>query len=170
MTKYITKYFGEISLNEAKNYKKFFVNYNGYELNIKLPKLIIDNKDILVKCLDVMDKYHEINKIGKNGIIENFSQDNLIKKYFEYHFMEFEKEKLFRIFGTNDFENIDIRRTVERMEYPDLSFDVKLVNGNKIGFSLDYMVSKRFSEEQLSVKMDERLKIIGFEHMCYEWG
>jgi hypothetical protein len=56
---------------------------------------------------------------------------------------------------------LDIKTTVEKMAYPNLLFGIE---EGKITFSVDYMVSKEYSDEILCVKMDEELNITDFSH------
>jgi hypothetical protein len=48
-----------------------------------------------------------------------------------------------------------------KLEYPNLLFSRQ---GDNINVSVDYMISKDYSDEILCVKMDEKLNITGFSH------
>jgi hypothetical protein len=160
MTKFTTKYFGEIIINENDGHGDTDVKYNNQEINIFLSDY--NNYGDKVKvCLKIMDKYVEMNEIAKKAILENFMENETIKYYFECHFDILEKEQLMEIFGVDNFEKMDIRNVVEKLKYPNLLFSIQ---DNEISVSVDYMVSKEYSDEILCVRMDEKLNIINFSH------
>ena len=72
-----------------------------------------------------------------------------------------EDKKLLEIFGVKSFEELDIEKTVGKMEYPDLIFYIK---DGKINFTVDYMVAKDYSDEILLVIMDKELNVMSFSH------
>jgi len=155
-----TKYFGKIIINEQSGHGDTDVKYNNQEIGIFFSDYSIYGDKIKI-VLKIIDKYLEINEIAKNAILENFNRNELLKYYFECHFDVLEEEKLMEIFHGNDFEKLDIKNTVEKLNYPDLLFSIE---NNKIIVSIDYMVSKKYSDEILCVKMDENLNIIDFSH------
>jgi hypothetical protein len=78
MSNYTTKYFGEISINETD--EAFFsiipLEYNGQKLQISFYGR--NNFEYKLKILlDILDKYIEIDEIGRKAIIETFSYEKL---------------------------------------------------------------------------------------------
>ncbi|MDR1912431.1 MAG: hypothetical protein LBQ52_08830, partial [Helicobacteraceae bacterium] len=59
------------------------------------------------------------------------------------------------------FDEFDVAKAVEKLDYPSLIFGVK---DDRIEVSFDYMVSKENSDQILCVKMDDRLNVTGFSH------
>jgi hypothetical protein len=160
MAKYNTKYFGEINIDETSDFEYIDVRYKNNEINISFSDCNIYGDKIKI-CLDILDKYIEINEIGKKAIIENFTENETVKYYFECHFDILEEEQILEVFGIKTFDEFDIKMTVEKLEYPDLLFGVE---NDEINFSVDYKVSEEFSDEILCIKMDEKLNITGFSH------
>ena len=159
MSKFATKYFGEITIEEGDD-GSTYVKYNNQEIYIFFYKYKSYGDKFKV-VLEIMDKYVEINKIAKKAILENFPENETIKYYFECHFDILEEEKLIEIFGVNNFKELDIKNTVEKLEYPNLLFGKE---ENEINISVDYKVSKEYSDELLCVKMNEKLNVIDFSH------
>ena len=153
-----TKYFGEIIVDDEgftnakyndQEIRIFFYEYNCYGDKIKT-------------CLEIIDKYIEVDEIARNEIVKNYPKNEIIKNYFKDHFVDygFEEEQIIEIFGVKDFKDFDIRSTVEKLEYPNLIFGIE---DGKIKLSVDYMVYKE-SDQILCVKMDEKLNTIYFSH------
>ena len=162
MAEYTTKHFGIIVLDETSDFESIVVKYKDKEIRISLYEY---NKygDKTKVCLDIMDKYIEINEIAKKAIIENFPKNETIKYYFDCHFDIFEDDKIVeKIFGVKTFDEFNIKKTVENLDYPNLLFGIG--ENGEINFSVDYKVSKEYSDEILCVKMDEKLNIIDFSH------
>jgi hypothetical protein len=76
MDKYITKYFGEIFFDETDD--PIGLKYNGQKLYISFfcPNLYEGKVKIY---LDILDKYVEINEIGRKAILENFAPEKLVE-------------------------------------------------------------------------------------------
>jgi hypothetical protein len=118
--------------------------------------------DKLAVCLEMIDQYIEMNEMAKKAIVENFSENETVNYYFAYHFeSSLEEEELIEIFGGKDFEKMDIKTVVEKMGCPDLLFGI---NDGELTVSVDYMVSKEYSDEILCVKMDDQLNVTDFSH------
>lgn len=113
-------------------------------------------------CLEVIDKYLEMNQIAKKEIIEYFSKNATIRYYFECHFDMLEQEELIEIFGVDDFLKIDIESVVTKLGYPDLLLGIQ--KSGEIIISVDYQISKEYSDEILCVKMDENFNVVDFSH------
>jgi len=160
MAEYMTKYFGKIIIDERGGHGDADVKYNNHEIGIFLADFNIYGTKLKV-CLEILDKYIEINEIAKKAILENFTENKTIEYYFECHFDILENDQLIEIFDVANFQEMDIKNVVEKLEYPNLLFSIE---DNKINVSIDYMVSKKYSDEILCVKMDEELNITGFSH------
>ncbi len=160
MGKYTTKYFGEITIDETSDFEYIDVGYKNQEINISLSDCNMYG-DKLKKCLEIIDRYVEINEIAKKAIIENFPENQTVKYYFECHFDLLDEETIKEILGAEDFKKFDINKTVKNLGYPDLLFGIE---DGELNFSVDYMISKEYSDEILCVKMDEGLNITGFSH------
>jgi hypothetical protein len=159
--KFSTKYFGEVVIAvDNDGHGDTDVKYNNQEINIFLNDYNIYGDKVNV-CLEIMDKYVEINDMAKKAIQDNFVENETLKYYFECHFDILEEAQLMEIFNTNKFKDIDINNVVEKLEYPNLLFSIE---DNEIQVSVDYMISKEYSDEILCVRMDEKLNITGFSH------
>jgi hypothetical protein len=158
MVEFATKYFGKIDIGGQGN----TILYDDQEIRISLSDCSLYGDKVKV-CLEIMDKYVEINEIAKNAILENFPKNKIILGYFKDHFEDygFTEEQIMEIFGVNNFEEMDIKNIVEQLEYPNLLFSME---NDEIEVSVDYMVSKKYSDEILCVKMDKQLNITDFTH------
>jgi hypothetical protein len=157
--KFATKYFGEVVITVDNEHGNADVKYNDQEINIFLSDY--NNYGDKVKiCLEIIDKYVEINDIAKKAILENFAENETVKYYFECHF-DILEEELMEIFNTSNFKDMDINKVVEKLDYPNLLFSI---DDDEMHVSVDYMVSKKYSDEILCVRMDEKLNITGFSH------
>jgi len=156
-----TKYFGNIIVNVDKcGNCDAYIDYNNQEIVIFFSDYnIYDDKGKML--LEIVDKYFEINEIAKKSIIEYFHKSKLLKYYFKWHFEMLRKSTIMELFGVTSFKKMDIKNIVEKLKYPTLHCSME--NGEK-RISLAYMVSEFYTEEILSVKMNDRLKITGFLH------
>lgn len=157
---YITKYFGKIIIDERDGHGSTNLKYNNHEIHVFLADFNIYGTKVNL-CLEIIDKYFEINEIAKKAILENFPENETIKYYFECHFDVLEEEQLIEIFDVANFQEMDIKNIIEKLEYPNLLFSIE---NNEISVSIDYMISKKYSDEILCVKIDEKLNITGFSH------
>jgi hypothetical protein len=165
MDKHNAKYLGEIELSVEENgyWADFVTAYEGQEITVSFSGYNHFG-DAINTCWKIIDKYIELNKIVKKTIIENFPQENgCVNNYFKYHFSEdmMEEEKLAEVFGVKRFEQIEIGRIVGKMDYPNIIFFIK---DGKITFYAEYKASKYYSDELLSVQMDEEMNVLGFIH------
>ena len=79
MRKYTTKYFGEISIDETDKafcFSYIPLKYNGQKLNISFYSRN-NFEDKLKILLGILDKYIEIDEIGRKAVIETFSYKKL---------------------------------------------------------------------------------------------
>ena len=170
-----TKYFGKIVFDGTKDCDIVSVKYNKNDLNIGLPNCFINDKDKIKKCIEIMDKYLELNEIAKKAIISNSYENSIVQGYFQYHFdsTHYKNDKVFKIFGTTIFEDININNIIEKMECPDLMFqtgenDDGYDDENKITFWLNYIVSREYSNETLCVRMDKDFNVLEINHFNYK--
>jgi hypothetical protein len=157
---FTTKCFGDITIIEKGGHGNINAIYNNHEINIFLNDYSLYGDKAKI-CLEIIDKYIEIDEIAKKAIIEHFNKNEIIKYYFECHFDILDEEQLLEIFDVNNFAELDIKNVVEKFEYPNLLFNIQDI---EITVSVDYMVSEEYSDEILCVRMDERLNITGFSH------
>jgi hypothetical protein len=163
MAKYTTKYFGEVELllDEAPVWADFDTTYDGQDITVSFSDYGLYGDKIKL-CWEIIDKYIEINEIAKKEIIECFNKNENIQYYFKCHFEDMlEEDELIEVFGVNNFDEINIKDVVEKMEYPNLLFGIK---DGLINISVDYMVAKEYSDEILCVRMDEELNVTDFTH------
>ncbi|QQO08689.2 DUF2004 domain-containing protein [Breznakiella homolactica] len=160
MGKYTTKYFGEITIDESSDFEFIETSYRNQAIHISLSDCSLYGPE-LKTCLGILDRYAEIDVMARKAILENFPGDETVAYYFECHFDSLEEEFLMKIFGVQRFDEFDIARTTAGLGYPDLLFGIE---DGKINFSVDYMVSKDYSDEILCVKMDRDLNVTGFSH------
>jgi hypothetical protein len=158
MSEYTTKYFGKVSIDDTSEFESVEANYKGTEIRLSFHKCNIYGNKIKL-CFEMLDKYIEINEVAKKAIVENFPKDDEVKYYFECHFDMWEEKTIIEIFGVKEFIKIDIKNIVENLKYPNFLFGI---DNNKIKLSVDYMISKEYSDEILCVKMDEDLNVINF--------
>jgi hypothetical protein len=66
-----------------------------------------------------------------------------------------------QIFGTTDFDEIDIKEIVKKLPFPNL-----MISGedDEMEISVDYMINEGISDEILCVKMNKELSITDFSH------
>jgi uncharacterized protein YaaW (UPF0174 family) len=122
--KFATKYFGGIVITTDDGHGDTDVKYNNQEINIFLADYNIYGDKVKV-CLEIIDKYVEINGIAKKAILENFAENATVKYYFECHFDILEEEQLMEIFNANNFNDMDINKVVEKLDYPNLLFGIE---------------------------------------------
>jgi hypothetical protein len=86
MGKYNTNYFGEISIDETRHFESCYLKYNGQNLHIIFSDCNIYGNKLNI-CLDILDKYIEINEIGKKAILKKFFSEKLEElNYPDLHF------------------------------------------------------------------------------------
>jgi hypothetical protein len=62
---------------------------------------------------------------------------------------------------TDDFKKLDIEKIVNGLSYPNLIFNIE---DGEIQLSVDYKVSKKYSDEILCVRVDEKLNVVNYSH------
>ena len=160
MGQYSTKYFGIITIDETSDFEYLDVEYQNQEINISLfgPNT---NGEKLKTCLEIIDRYIEINAIAKKALQNNCLVNGIIPFYFEHHFNELNEEELQEVFGVKSFNEFDAKKAIDNFGYPDLLFSTE---DDKLRLSVDYRVAKKYSDEILCVKMDEGMNITDFSH------
>ncbi len=160
MKKFTSKVFGEIEIDDTSDFEFLELEIENDKVNISISDCSLFGERLEI-CIGFIDKYVEINEKAKRAIVENFPENELIKYYFEEHFDCLEDEMLLEVFGTEKFDELDIKKFVERFKQkPILLFG--LDKEDKVYLALDYMVSKEYSDEILVVIMDEELNVTGF--------
>ena len=160
-----TKYFGKIIMsisNDERAYGTavFWTEYKGKEILFILNDCIYYKKEKLSICLEIIDKYIELDKIVKQEILEKFSSNETINGYFKSQFDIMNEKKLLEIFGVTNFKKIDIKYCINKFEYPFLDFNI--INNKVIVFA-DYYISPDYWE-YLHISIDEDLNIIDILH------
>ena len=165
--KYKTKQFGEVDflVRPGADYGSAEVNYENQRIEIFIPDIWTHTGKI-TPCLDIIDKYFEINKIAKNAILSNYKKTKVIKEYFKNNFKEMDKEERMEVFSTGKYNKIDFPRIIEKLSYPGLH--ISLSEDNKeLQVSLSYVLAKDsflLRGDLLEVTLDENLSVLGFEH------
>jgi hypothetical protein len=156
MGTYASKYFGELSFNEAEDYIYFDLRYQDREMYISLSGC---GGERLPACLALVDRYAEIDAAARAAILEEFNSNEVIRYYFKGHFDTLDEKTVKDLLGAASFDALDTKAAVEKLLYPDLVFDG---SGGELALSADYRISKEYSEEVLSVRLDENLYILDF--------
>jgi hypothetical protein len=158
MKKYKTKYFGELTVDETSDYEYFDLSHNNETMYISLSGFSGETEKTS-KCMEITDRYEEIHETAKKAIAENFSGDEVLQSYFKLHFDSLDEKKTKEIFGVTGFNDIAIETIAEKLACPNLVFSLEY---GDITLSVDYMVSKEYSDEVLCVKMNEDLIVLDF--------
>lgn len=139
-----TKQFGNIVIAvDSNGHGNSEAMYGGEEINIFLSDYRLYG-DKAKACLNVIDRYKELDEIARKSIVAGFADNATIRFYFEDHFDNYEKEDLIDIFGVSKFGKMDIKQVVEKLEYSDLLFSIK---DDELQISVDYMVSEEHYDE-----------------------
>jgi hypothetical protein len=166
MGKYQTKHFGEINFYDFSD----FLNANVYYDDYRISFLLSDRKiytDKITVCLNMIDKYFDINNIAKNAIMANYSKNKKIKKYFKYCFKNTGKEERGEIFFSDKYRKIDFKNIIGKLAYPDLGFELS-DKDNALIINCYYILSRKYSfcrSNLLCVKIDEELNVLDFNHV-----
>ena len=161
MSTYTTKLFGELVFDDNNgigNQEFFSLSYNDVPMYISMDDFE-GNEEKIAKCIEIIDRYSEIHEIALKAIVENYKNNEVIRYYFKYHFETLDKEILTQLFGGSDYNTFSIEKASKQFEYPNLVFTQEF---DEICLSVDYQLSKDYSEEILSVKMDENLNVLDF--------
>jgi hypothetical protein len=154
-TKYTTKNMGEIKVVHSGLglMVSIYGKYNSKNIAIAGMAFINfqENYNYIMKLID---QYSGIHKITKRAIIENFEHNETVKHYF---LNSLEENKVLKMFDIKTFNEFDITKAVEKLEYPRLYFEGF---GDAISsFSVQYWVSEKYYDKVLNIFMDENLRI-----------
>jgi hypothetical protein len=157
-TKYTTKNMGEI---KVVDYGFGFIvsicgKYNSKDIEIAGMRGVNfqGNYDYIMK---LVDQYSEIHKITKKVIVENFEHNETVKYYF---LDSLGKNKIRKMFDIKTFNEFDITKAVEKLEYPRLFLDGFGIRN--ISFCVQYWISQEYYDKVLHIFMDENLRIKDF--------
>jgi hypothetical protein len=108
----MAKYFGELIINEAKNNEDINIKFIGHDILFYLPDWIINDRNKVKRCLEIMDTYIEMDYIARKSIITNYPQIKKFKMNSKYHFINMENNKSIEFFG---HLNDDRRNIIEEL-------------------------------------------------------
>ena len=151
------KYFGVRVLDDNDKDMSF---ESEISLSGKIRRVYIMVKNInqnkLKSCLKILDKYMKLHEIGKNEIIEKYMEKENMLLFIKDHFDHLDREEELKIFGTNDFQNVNIKEFVETIEPPDIT----IINNNngRIITSLGYTFING-SKKTINIELNEKLKV-----------
>lgn len=160
--KFNTKYFGELDIEVENGDGSAFTSYDGQKLYFYFANFKSYGAKINV-CLNVLDRYLQICEMAKAAIVQNFNKNETVRYYFECHFDVLESDTLTEIFGTDEFEKLDVKKIVRNFGYPNLLFGFA-EDKKELEISVDFKVAPEYSDEILCVKMDENLNVTDFSH------
>ncbi len=162
MKTFTSKVFGGVTVDDTSDFEFIELKSENKKLKVSISDCSLFGERLEL-CINLLDKYSEINEKAKNAITKNFPENELIKYYFKAHFDCLEAEILMDVFGAEKFEGFDIEKVVEGLKQePFLLFGID--KEDKVYLALDYMVSKEYSDEILVVIMDVELNVTGFSH------
>ena len=157
-----SKFFGELEYDEKSDFEyiEAIFEENGKEHNVDISlsdcNMYGDKINI---CKDIIDKYPQVCEIANLAIVNAFSKDETVKDYFLFHFDNLKNTVLVKLFGTDNFANFDVKKTMQKISFPSLLFSL---DDNEIVLSVDYKISEEDSDEMLCVKMNAKLEVTGF--------
>lgn len=108
--KFNTKYFGELDIEVENGDGSAFTSYDGQKLYFYFADFKSYGAKINV-CLNVLDRYLQICEMAKAAIVQNFNKNETVRYYFECHFDVLESDTLTEIFGTDEFEKLDVKKS-----------------------------------------------------------
>jgi hypothetical protein len=82
MGKYTTEYFGEITIDETKDYEQFLLMDPNNKICFGISFSSCNTGGKIKKCLNIIDKYFEIKKIAGKIIVRRFIENETFHKYF----------------------------------------------------------------------------------------
>jgi len=196
-TKYTTENMGEVTVKNDR-LKYVYGKFNSEEIQIaNLGTVGYKFKENFDYIMNIINQYSKIYEISKKAIIENFNNDENIRNFFNphkslgweeklelinksyaynvsprefFHIYEhcYSIEDLFKYFDINIFENFEINKAVENLNYPRLYF-LNNFSENYGNEKLYFEVQYRMSDEidncgfSLGVSMDSNFNIYDFD-------
>jgi hypothetical protein len=165
--KYKTKQFGEISfhVHSGSTIGSTDLKYDNQKINIFIPDIWTHTEKI-TPCLNIIEKYFEINNMAKNELLNNYKENKVIKEYFKYNYRTMYNEERLKVFSTVKYRKIDFPAIIKNLSYPVLHIRLNDENNNKLEVSLDFILAKDsvLRGHLLEVHMNENLTISGYEH------
>jgi hypothetical protein len=116
MAKNNTQYFGELIIDETKKDEKINIKFIGKDIRIALPEWIINDRNKVKRCFEIMDKYIEIDDDAKKFIIKNYPQNKRAKMNSKYYFYNMENNKEIESFGIINDDRKDIVEKIMNQE------------------------------------------------------
>jgi len=164
--KYKTKQFGEISFHvwPDDDYGHTDIHYQNQKIEIFIPDIWTHTKKI-APCLDIIEKYFDINETAKNTLLNNYKENKVIKEYFKFNFRKMYNEERLKVFSTVKYKKIDFPAIIKNLSCPVLHIDLNEAN-NELEVSLSYVLTKVswLRSQILIVNIDENLTVSGYEH------
>jgi len=164
--KYNTKQFGQIVFHvfPGAAYGTADVHYNDQRIELFIPD-IWKRTDKITPCLEIIEKYFEINDRAKNALLINFKENKTIRGYFRYNFKNMDNEERIKTFSTVKYRKIDFPGIIKNLSYPILFIGLT-DDKNELKVNLSYVLAKDsiLRGHILEVKMDGNLTVSGFEH------
>jgi hypothetical protein len=117
-----TNNFGEIIFDGFPGHSTSLI-YKNKKIDVAFHLFIELTETTLKRSVEIIDKYSEIYEMTKTAIIEKYPENETISNFFKSHFELMNDEQLLKIFGTNDFNKLNINNAVEKLEYPRFFFD-----------------------------------------------
>ena len=159
MKMYSTKYFGEFCFNEGDEDTVINSKIKVNSCDALKDVLILLNNNCKLsgktdEFIKIFDDYYEINKNGKNEIINNYRNGGVIKEYFEICYKELDQEILEQTFGTKEYDNINIEEIIESLDLTGLVFDY---NDNEIETFIMYIIL----DNLITMKINKEYKLSG---------
>jgi len=159
--KYKTKYFGQLYVNEEDDEIIFEAEINYIKNNKSCKKYITiilanlyENK--IKPYINILNKYSKLHTIGKKELIKRYKQkENMLLFIKDYH-DKLSKDDKIKIFGSNDFENININKFIESIDPPHITIIKK---DKKMVISLGYSIING-NEITMGIEFNNKLKVI----------
>jgi hypothetical protein len=163
MDTYRTKYFGDFTIDETNKNGYYDMVFKGQKMYISLKDAEVGSSqlcgDYLKKAFGMLDKYVEMDETVRRYMIKNLHKIAQIYHYFKNQFDEMRDERLIEAFGTKIFEDLDIKKVVEQMKYPNVQF---CIEDDELNIVLNYWASEY--SPLISITMDKDLNVVGISH------
>jgi hypothetical protein len=165
MAKYVTKYFGEIEINEnyAEAILEAKIELNGKAKEVSVlfvsPNTYFQKIDV---CVKILDDYPSVHKIGTDIIIKNYKHNKEMKLFINKCFNKYGTEAKEEIFGTKEIEKISIKYILGQIGPPNILI-YKDTEEDEIKIALGYQLHKDL-DEAIIVEIDEKYKLKGVKY------
>jgi hypothetical protein len=110
-------YYGELIINQTKNTEEISIEFIGKDIIIALPDGIINDRNKIKQCFDIMGKYIEIDENAKKYILRNYPQNKRVKMEEKYYYINLENNSI-GLFGKMNDDRKDFveKRINEEMK------------------------------------------------------